>query len=90
MAAWERLDVCVRMKKKRRHDLGQKRKDKACVKLKNKKLMNPSAMCNYILVKHINTRGMLVTSHNTLPFKNQNLAYVPNRQTLPQSDFESL
>jgi hypothetical protein len=74
MAAWERPDVCKRMKKTRRYDLGQKRKDKACVQLKKKNLMSPSAMCNYILVKHINTRGMLVISHNTLPFKNQNLA----------------
>jgi hypothetical protein len=31
--AWEIPDVCVRMKKTRRYDLGQKRKDNAYVQL---------------------------------------------------------
>jgi hypothetical protein len=41
MAAWERPDVCMRMKKTRRYDLGQKRKDKTCVQLKKKEPDEP-------------------------------------------------
>lgn len=42
--------------------------------------MSPSAMCNYILMKHKH-KGygrMVAISYNTLAFENQNLDYVPN------------